>query len=108
MSANAIYHRVYAHENFETAAHTLHRLVVEAQKKFPDAPRHLYLDIDGHRNSEGGFDPDMFELQRHFVLGFLAEFLTEINIPLGEGAIRTKSQRNDVPEILNIGPETNK
>jgi hypothetical protein len=102
--AVAIYHRVYAKERFEEAAQTLFRLVREAQKKSPGAERLLYLDIDGHRNRNGGFDSDMLELQQHFILDFLMQFLTEVNMPLA-GRVRRKDaspQSEDIPEELKI------
>src|SRR5262245_22629465 len=60
--AIAIYHRVYPHEGFEESAQILFKLVQRAQLQYPGKRRLLYLDIDGHRNSEGGFDADMLEL----------------------------------------------
>jgi hypothetical protein len=64
----------------------------------------LYLDIDGHRNRDGGFDSDMFELQQHFILGFLMQFLTEVNMPLAAGVRRRDAspQSEDIPEELTI------
>jgi hypothetical protein len=69
--AVALYHCVYAHEGFEQSAQRLFQLVHDAQQQHPGKKRVLYLDIDGHRTSEGGFDADMFELQDEFLLGFL-------------------------------------
>jgi len=64
----------------------------------------LYLDIDGHRNREGGFDADMLELQQHFILGFLMQFLSEVNMPLAAGVRRKDEspQSEDIPEELTI------
>jgi hypothetical protein len=100
----AIYHRVYVREGFDEAAQTLFRLVREAQRTSPGVERVLYLDIDGHRNEAGGFDSDMFELQQHFVLGFLLQFLTEVNMPLAAGVRRKADspQSDDIPEALTI------
>jgi hypothetical protein len=97
----AIYHRVFTHEGFETAAQTLFRLVTTTQEQAPDAPRQLYLDIDGHRNENGGFTGDMLELQREFVLGFLLPYLTEVHMPL-IGVKNKAKQRNDMPDRLEI------
>ena len=102
----AIYHRVMRRENFETAAQDIFRLVQDAQRKYPDVPRILYVDIDGHRNSEGGFDDDMFELQKEFMLGFLLPFCKEVYLPLGH-IVNTKEQDNNVPDMLVIGNERN-
>lgn len=86
--AVAIYHRIMRRENFETAAKDLFRLLAEAQKKEPGRKRVLYLDIDGHKNQAGGFDEDMFELQRHFIVEFLFPYFSEVHIPLGSFVIR--------------------
>jgi hypothetical protein len=100
----AIYHCVYANEGFELTAQTLFRLVREAQEKSPRAERLLYLDIEGHRDREGGFDADMLELQQHFILNFLMEFLTEVNVPLASGVRRQDGtpQSENIPEELTI------
>jgi hypothetical protein len=95
----AIYHVVFENETFETAARTLVKLVNEAQKREPNRRRFLYLDIDGHRNEKGGFD--MFELQRHFLSGFLMPYLTELYTPLFQVS-NSKLQRNDVIGELEV------
>lgn len=97
----AIYHRVMRRENFEKAAKDLVALVHTAEKKNPGKPRTLYLNIDGHRNEEGGFDADMLELQKEFGLGFLLQFLTEAHFPL-ISVKNSNEQRNDVPDKLEI------
>lgn len=100
-NVKCIYHRVMKRENFEKAANDIYDLLVEAQKKYPDSPRVLYLDIDSHRNSENGFDKDMMELQKDFCLGFLLQFFEEINLPLGKFK-NCNSQNNNIPERLEI------
>jgi len=110
-----IYHRVFAHEDFDHTAHVLLRLLRNAQRTRPGAPRYLYLDIDGHRNADGGFDEDMFELQSKFMAEFLLQFLTRAELPLGSIRNR-KPQNDDIPAELNIlkvdpppdGPERGK
>ena len=97
----AIYHRVYDHEDFADAANKIFTLIRKAAVKSPDAPRILYLDIDGHRNDAGGFDADMYELQKDFLLGFLSRWLSEIVIPLMH--VRCPQQHEDVPDTLTIG-----
>lgn len=81
-------------------------LVYAAEKKEPGKPRTLYLDIDGHRNAQGGFDADMLELQKEFGLKFLLPFLTEVHFPL-ISAKNKNPQRNDVPERLEISHARN-
>src|SRR5512143_343762 len=97
----AIYHVVYAHEKFEKDAKMLLQLVRKVQETHPGAPRLLYLDIEGHRNSEGGYDADMFELQNEFLMGFLMPFLTEATVPLMR-LRNDKGQNNDVPHDLKV------
>jgi hypothetical protein len=99
--AIAIYHVVYTHEGFEESAQVLFRLVQDAQRQQPGKRRNLFLDIDGHRNSDGGFDSDMHELQKDFVLGFLSQFLSEIHAPLFH-AKNPKPQSDDIPPELTI------
>lgn len=53
-------HLVRKHEGFEPNARMIIEMINEAGRKFPGKPRILVLDIEGHRNSEGGFDHDMF------------------------------------------------
>jgi len=97
----AIYHVVYEHEDFETSANILVKLLQNAQKQFPNHKRHLYLDIEGHRNKSGGFDHDILELQKEFALGFLLQFFTQIHLPL-ISVKNSKLQRNDVPAEFEI------
>ncbi len=100
----ALYHVVYANEGFDVAAQTLFKLVQDAQKRQPGKRRVLFLDIEGHRNSAGGFDPDMLELQKDFILGMLARFLSEFHCPLMHGK-NPRAQENDLPEVLIIKSE---
>jgi hypothetical protein len=97
----ALYHVVYRHEGFEEAAQTLFTLVRDSQAKFPNRRRSLFLEIEGHRNEQGGFDVDMFELQKDFLIGFLSQFLSEIHCPL-TSMTNAKGQSNDIPGQLDI------
>ncbi len=99
--AIALYHVVYRHERFEEAAQALFSLVRDAQARFPDQRGELFLDIEGHRDEQGGFDPDMFELQQDFLLGFLGRFLSEIHTPLITVS-KPKGQENNIPDYLDI------
>lgn len=100
----AIYHIVYENEDFENSAQILFDLIKQAQKNSPNQKRVLYLDIEGHRNKKGGFDNDMHELQRHFVLEFLMPYLNSAYMPLAS-VRNTKLQRNDIPDELLIFSE---
>lgn len=105
MAGAAIYHVVRPNEGFEKTAHILHRLIREAQKQKPNEPRTLFLDIEGHRNDQGGFDNDMFELQSKFAGEFLMQFLIEAHLPLYH-IKNPKPQNNEVPDELNISTPT--
>ena len=97
----AIAHRVLAHEDFDQTAHILLQLLTNAQRQFPGAKRSLFLEIDGHRNSNGGFDDDMLELQSKFMQEFLLQFLTRVVTPLAEFQ-NTKPQNNVIPGEVNL------
>lgn len=96
-----LYHRVMRRENFEKAANDLFDLLKSAQVKSPNTDRVLYVDIDGHKNSKGGFDDDMFELQKEFGIGFLGKYFKEIHFPLIEFK-NPNPQCNDIPKRLEI------
>lgn len=97
----AIYHRIMKRETFEVAAKDLLSLIQKAEKNSPGKERILYVDIDGHRNEEGGFDEDMFELQKEYGMGFLLQFVKEIHFPL-ISVNNPNEQNNDIPEELHI------
>ncbi len=99
----SLYHVVASHHTFEQAAQALFALVQEAQQRFPDWPRILYLEIDGHLDALGRFEGDMVELQQEFLFSAVAPFLTALDTPL-VSALNPEKQRNDVPGRLNIGP----
>ena len=97
--AVALYHVIYKHEGFEESAQNLFKLVQQVQRLSPGKKRKLYLDIDGHRVKEGGFDADMLELQKEFLLGFLSPYLSEMHCPLVDET-NLKPQENDIPPTL--------
>ena len=76
-----IFHLVRKDDDFTRSAQVLFGLVREASRNTP-GPRYLMLAIDGHRNTTGGFDTDMMELQINFVIDFLGPYLTAISTPL--------------------------
>lgn len=100
----AIQHTVFAEENFQTAARMLYKLIYTAQQKFPNQKRILYLDIEGHRNNAGGYDRDMLELQKEFMLDFLLPYLSVAHLPLCS-VENTKLQENELFEDLAIFAE---
>ena len=97
----ALYHRVLRRENFEKAAKDLVSLVYAAEKKEPGKPRILYLDIDGHRNAQNGFDVDMLELQKEFGLNFLCKCQRKSE-PGAHEKVSHKRPRKSEPERSRI------
>ncbi len=102
----AIYHLVLSNDTFDTTADVLVRLVKQTQDLRPNMNRALYLDIEDHRNAEGGFDQDMFELQRYFILGVLMPYISELYMPLLR-AKNQKLQRSDLPSEVKIVRDLN-
>lgn len=100
----AIRHTVFAEENFQTAARMIYKLIYTAQQNFPNQKRILYLDIEGHRNGAGGYDHDMMELQKDFILGFLMPYITAVHMPL-ISVENKKLQKNELVEDLAIFAE---
>lgn len=97
----ALYHDMRVEEDFTKCATRLFAVLKQAAATRPGVPRYLYLDIQGHRDSDGDFDTDAREVIREFLLGFLRPYLTEISTPLYH-ARNTEPQREDIPEILTI------
>jgi hypothetical protein len=93
--ASALYHTVKSTNNFDQSSKSLFQLIIEAQNKTPNTDRHIYLDIEGHRNERGGFDHDMFELQSTFI-GFILPYIKSISTPLCK-MINPKKQINSLP-----------
>ena len=89
-------------QRFETACFAILEKVRMSQRRFPNMNRGMALEIQGHRNSEGGFDNDAYELQVGFILGFLMHYLTHVIMPLGN--VTNPHQRNDIPEKFKILP----
>ena len=98
----SIYHRVAPTDAFEKAAGDLFRLVREAQERYPDWPRLLFIDIEGHAGQEQGFDADFFEFQQDFFFSTLAPFVTAFDLPLTGGLVNPEPQRNDLPDTLVV------
>ncbi len=94
----AIYHDMKVYENFERSALRIFEMVKQSEEMTPGAPRYLYIDIQGHRNSAGGYDHDAFELIHNFALEYLSKYLTEVSTPLIH--IRKDGQQNDIPDRL--------
>lgn len=98
----AIYHVVQAADDFYEAARAVFGLVKEAQERFPDWPRMLYLDIAGHTDPRHGFEDDFVEFQQEFWFSAIAPFLTGFDLPLTGALVNPNRQRNDLPDELVI------
>jgi hypothetical protein len=98
----SIYHVVEAGDSFEKAATDLHGWLREAQLRFPEWPRQFFLDIEGHLDEQGRFEPDFVELQQEFFFYVVAPFVTALETPLTGPLVNPNPQRNDVPDRLNI------
>ncbi|MFE0024535.1 HNH endonuclease signature motif containing protein [Amycolatopsis sp. NPDC059021] len=96
-----IYHDMAVYENFERCAHRIFQVVQRAQRARPGAPRYLYLRVQGHRNDEGGYDRDAWEIMRYFTLEYLFPYLTGASTPMFE-VKNDKKQCNDLPDRLDI------
>lgn len=97
----ALYHRMTAADRFEDAAQALLAIVQEAERRWPGRPRHVYLDVDGHRNEVGGFDADAYEWISNFALEFIGPFISELTTPLGR-FVPEGEQWDDVPESMEV------
>lgn len=89
-------------QSFDDVATELFELLLRAQSQFPDVPRHLYVEIDGHRGDRTGFDADFFEFQQEFLLGSMGQFFTMIDTPLTGSLGNPEAQNNDVADRLKI------
>lgn len=94
-----IYHEMRAREGFEETAGMLWVMVREAARQHPGKPRHLYLDIDGHRDRArgSGYDADATELIS-FARAALGPYLTRA--PWGKA--EDGPQREDMPDVMLI------
>lgn len=102
-AAVVLYHDMLVSENFERCAERLFSILQSTQKQHPGKRRVLFLNIQGHRNSAGGYDQDAFEILQEFTLGFLLQYLSEAHTPLYT-VKNSKPQRNDIPPAIKVVP----
>lgn len=102
----ALSHVVEPEDTFEDAAGALFALLRDAQARFPDWPRVLYLDVHGHRGAAAGFDADFYEFQQEFLFSVVAPFVSALETPLTGGLVNPEPQRNDLPDRLRLGADT--
>ena len=101
----SLYHIVQPEDTFARAAQDVFALVREAQERFPDWPRVLYVDILGHDGPRHGFDEDFIEFQQEFIFSTVAPFLTGFELPLTGPLLNPEHQRTDLPDQLVIQDE---
>ncbi len=99
-SAIALRYTMRRDDGFDETAHALYELVLAAQREHPSCPRHLTLEIEGHRGERGAFDRDATEIQQEFLSGHLMPFLSGARLPLG--VLSNAGQADDPPELLVI------
>lgn len=99
----SIYHIVAEDDDFEAAAQDLFDLLKDSQERFPDWPRVLYLDINGHLDERGRFTDEMVELQQEFLIAALGRFFTALALPIVR-VVNPDPQSNDVPDALQLQP----
>jgi hypothetical protein len=97
----SIYHIVAPDDDFEAAAQDVFALLKDAQDRFPDWPRVLYLDINGHVDEQGRFSDEMLELQQEFLIAALGRFFTALALPI-VAVVNPDKQANDVPDSLRL------
>lgn len=102
-NAVSVYHVVEENHDFDRASQDLFRLLRQANERFPEWPRVLYLDIQGHLDPLGRFDGDMVELQQEFLIQALGEFWTALAMPL-VSVVNPKPQNNAIPDALVVRP----
>jgi hypothetical protein len=95
-----LHYCVTERQDFYRAVFGVLQLLQQAQRDYPDQPRHLHLAIEGHRFPNGAFDHDTFELQSKFLMEFLMEHLTSAIIPMCE--MRNPRQQKNIIPPLNI------
>ena len=95
----SIYHIVDEDDGFEAAAQDIFALTRTAQDEFPDWPRVLYLDIQGHFDEHGRFTEDMVELQQEFLIAAMGKFFTALALPI-VAVVNPDKQVNALPEEL--------
>ena len=97
----SIYHVVEEDDDFESAALALFAMLKESQNRYPDWPRVVYIDVNGHKGEKGGFDDDLFEFQQEFMIATMGSFVTALDMPI-VSIWNPEPQRNDLPDQLAV------
>jgi hypothetical protein len=70
-------------------------MINHAGRQYPGKPRILVPDIEGHRNSKGGWDDSMYVLQHDIIAELLTPWLTEVQTPLIHYRANPDQRRSD-------------
>ena len=97
-SKAAVYYLVKDKETFEHAAQTIYGLTATAQRKQPNKERILVVEVEGNKNSAGGFNKDIHELLMHFLPDMMIKHVKELVSPFGR-VLNSTPQVNDFPEL---------
>ena len=99
--AIALYYLVNEETTFEEAAQDILDLLNKSSKQSIFQDRILYIDIEGHVDSNGNYDRDMTEFQQQFITNFLLKYFIEIHTPTKKH-INARPQVNEIPDKLRI------
>jgi hypothetical protein len=89
-------------EDYEGSIERAVGIVRHAMKQFPGKPRIFALDIEGHRNSEGGWDRDALDYQ-YAIIDMLGPWLTEYRLPLVRAKNRKPQRKDEMPPHSSNG-----
>jgi len=78
-------------------------LLREIMRKFPGKPRIFVLDIEGHRNSEGGWDGDALDYQGTLTRE-LASWFTEVQVPLIHIKNSGPQREDEIDGLVSVEP----
>jgi len=101
----ALYHNIEENKSVLQAVTNIWNLIRDAytsDKMDVDADTlELYIDIEGHRNDEGGFSEDMYLMQKQLFINILPAFMDSIHFPLGD----VEAADADLEEVLRADVE---
>lgn len=97
----AIFEVMGSDEKFASSAVRLWTVIAEAADEHPAKPRHLYLEIKGHRNPVGELDAEASLLMDEFLTKVLMPYVDEAHTP--RGVIRNPNGQRGLPRQMPPG-----
>ena len=101
----ALYHEIEENKTVLQAVTNIWNLIQDAytsDRMDVDADMlELYIDIEGHRNDEGGFSEDMYLMQKQLFINIIPAFVDTIHFPLGD----VEDRDADLEEVLRADME---